>query len=144
MKVRDDLVQSINRKKPEGLNKLDEPYKVLVVDDSATMRKIIGQQLKTEAYDICGEASNGQEAVELYKEKEPDIVTLDINMPVMSGTEALKKILEWDKDARIVMLTSEGQRDIVVEAVSAGAQGYIVKPPNKMKVCAAVYKALND
>lgn len=144
MKLRGDLMEVINRKKPEGLNKLDQAYRVLVVDDSATMRKIVGQQLKSEAYEIVGEAANGADALELYKEKVPDVVTLDINMPVMSGIEALQKILEWDKEANVIMLTSEGQKETVIEAVSMGAKGYIVKPPNKMKVCAAVQKALNE
>lgn len=144
MKVRPDLVQSINQKKPEGLNKLDKPYRVLVVDDSTTMRRIVAQQLRSEAYDICAEASDGAQALELYKEHEPDIVTLDINMPNVSGLEALKSILAWDRNAKIVMLTSEGQKDTVIEAVSCGARGYIVKPPNKAKLCEAVKKALSE
>ena len=115
---------------------------MLVVDDSATMRKIVGQQLRSEAYEICAEASDGAEALERYKELEPDVVTLDINMPNVSGLEALKGILSWDKQAKIVMLTSEGQRDTVLQAVSRGAKGYVVKPPNKAKLCAAVKNAL--
>ncbi len=144
MKARSDIVQAINQKKPEGLNKLDMPYRVLVVDDSATMRRIVGQQLRSEAYNICAEAADGAQALELYKEHEPDIVTLDINMPNVSGIEALKSILAWDKNAKVVMLTSEGQKETVLEAVSCGAKGYIVKPPNKAKLCAAVKKALGE
>ena len=71
MRAREDIISALNHKKPEGLNKLDASYRVMIVDDSATMRKIIGQQLMPEAYEICGEASNGKEAVELYKETEP-------------------------------------------------------------------------
>jgi two-component system, chemotaxis family, chemotaxis protein CheY len=144
MKVRSDIVQSINQKKPEGLNKFDKPYRALVVDDSTTMRRIVGQQLRSEAYDICGEAADGAQALELYKEFEPDIVTLDINMPNVSGLEALKSILSWDKNAKIVMLTSEGQKETVLEAISNGAKGYVVKPPNKTKLCTAVKKALSE
>ncbi len=144
MKAREDIVHVLNQKKPEGLNKLDKPYRVLVVDDSATMRKIIGQQLKSEAYEVCGEAANGEEAFQLYKELEPDVVTLDINMPVVDGIAALKNILDYDKAAKVVMLTSEGQKQTVVESISMGAKGYIVKPPNKAKVCAKVKSVLES
>lgn len=108
MRAKDDILNALNHKKPDGINKLDQPYRILVVDDSATMRKIIGQQLKSEAYEICGEASNGKQAIELYKEMQPDVVTLDINMPEMDGMEALKRILECDRNARVVMLTADG------------------------------------
>ncbi len=144
MRAREDIISALNHKKPEGLNKLDEPYRLLVVDDSATMRKIIRQQLMSEAYEICGEASNGKEAIELYKEMEPDVVTLDINMPEMDGLEALKRIIEWDKDARVVMVTADGQKQIVIDAISFGAKGYIVKPPHKSKVCEKIKKTLED
>ncbi len=142
MKSREDIVHILNQKRPDGLNKFDKPYRVLVVDDSATMRRIISQQLKSEAYDICGEAADGEEAFQMYKELEPDVVTLDINMPVMDGNEALKKILDWDKEAKILMLTSEGQKQTVVDSISNGAKGYIVKPPNKANVCKSVKSAL--
>jgi len=93
-------------------------------------------------YEICGEAANGQEALDLYKELSPDAVTLDINMPVMDGIDALKAILDFDKNARIIMLTSEGQRDTVIDAIKMGARGYIVKPPNKTIVCEKVKYAI--
>ena len=78
----------------------------------------------------------------MYKELEPDVVTLDINMPVVDGMAALKNILDYDKAAKVVMLTSEGQKQTVVESISMGAKGYVVKPPNKAKVCAKVKSAL--
>lgn len=144
MKRIDTIMEGFNKKEPEGLNKFEQPYRVLVVDDSTTMRKIVGQILKSEAYEVCGEASNGEEAIELYKELDPDVVTLDITMPIMDGIEALKTILEYDKKAKVVMLTSEGQKQIVVNAISLGAKNYIVKPPNKANVCAKVKNALNS
>ena len=144
MKAREDIVHILNQKKPEGLNKFDKSYRVLVVDDSATMRKIISQQLKSEAYEVCGEAADGEEAFQLYKELEPDVVTLDINMPVVDGIAALKNILDYDKAAKVVMLTSEGQKQIVVDAITMGAKGYVVKPPNKAKVCAKVKSVLES
>jgi two-component system, chemotaxis family, chemotaxis protein CheY len=139
---KDDILTSINRKRPDGLDPSGKPFKVLVVDDSTTMRKIISQQLKSEAYDVCGEASDGKEALERYKELAPDVVTMDINMPVMDGLDSLKSILAYDAKARVVMLTSEGQKDIVMNALSAGAKGYVVKPPNKAALCERVKSAL--
>ena len=144
MKQKDNITEILNRKNPEGLNKYDKPYRVLIVDDSTTMRKIISQQLKSELYEICGEASNGEEALNKYKELNPDIVTLDINMPVVDGIEALKGILDYNKKARVVMLTSEGEKTTVIEAIKLGAKGYIVKPPSKAKVCENVKKALES
>lgn len=140
--TQENMMNSMNRKEPEGLNEFNQPYKVLVVDDSSTMRKIVSQQLRAEAYEICGEASNGLKAVEMFKELSPDLVTMDVNMPEMDGIEALKSILEYDKNARVVMLTSEGQKQVVLSAISMGAKGYIVKPPQKIKVCETVKKAL--
>ena len=131
MKYRDDGMASVGNKR------------VLVADDSATMRKIVGQHLKSESFEICGEAANGQEAVELYRQLSPDAVTLDINMPIMDGVAALKQILEYDSNARIVMVTSEGQRETIIDAIKIGAQGFIVKPPNKAMVCNKVRFAID-
>ena len=134
MKSKDDLVASINKKPPRGLKVSGEPYKVIVVDDSATMRKIIGQMLKSEMYDVCGEASDGDEVLEMYKELNPDIITLDIHMSKKSGLETLKEILKFDPKARVVMLTSEGQKETVMDAIKMGAKNYIVKPPDRKNV----------
>jgi two-component system chemotaxis response regulator CheY len=140
--MKDDIASILNKKRPGGLNKFDKPYKVLVVDDSSTMRRIICLQLKSEAYEICGEAADGKEAIELYKELDPDIVTLDINMPLMDGIETLKRLLDYDKEAKVVMLTSEGEKRVVLDAITMGARGYIVKPPKKAQVCEKVKQAL--
>ncbi len=83
-------------------------------------------------------------AAPLFKESTPHVVTLDVNMPVMDGIAALKAILEHDKGARVVMLTSEGEKSIVMQAIAAGAKGYVVKPPVRARLCEAVKKALED
>ncbi len=140
--TKDDTLDAMNEKKPEGLNELNNPYRVMVVDDSMTMRKIVIQQLKSEAYEICGEAADGQEAVEKYKELAPDVITLDVNMPVMDGILALRSILEYDRSAKVVMLTSEGQKQMIVKAIGEGASGYITKPPQKEMVCREIRAAL--
>ena len=143
MKARENIINTMNRKRAEGLNTLNQPYQVLVVDDSTTMRKIIGQQLKSESYEICGEAANGKQAVELFRSLSPDVVTLDINMPDLDGLATLEIILDLDADARVVMLTSEGEKKTVMQAIGMGAAGYVVKPPNKAKICAMVKRALD-
>lgn len=134
MKSKDDLVANINKKPPRGLKINGEPYKIIIVDDSATMRMIISQILKSEMYDVCGEASDGDEALELYKEKSPDIITLDVHMPRLGGMDTLKELLKYDPKAKIVMLTSEGQKETVMDAIKMGAKNYIVKPPDRKNV----------
>ena len=142
MRYRDDNARILNKREPDGLRAAGDPYRVLVVDDSTTMRKIITQHLKSEAYEICGEASDGQEAIDLYKRLDPDVVTLDINMPVVDGNAALKEILAYDADAKVIMLTSEGQKETVVDSIVKGAAGFVVKPPNKKMICEKVKEVL--
>ncbi len=112
---------------------------VLIVDDAAFMRLNLKNILKDE-YEILGEAENGEEAVEMYKEKQPDIVTMDITMPVMDGIEAIKAILDIDPDANIVVCSAMGQQKIVIQAIELGAQDFIVKPFNKDRVKEAISK----
>lgn len=113
---------------------------VLIVDDAAFMRLNLKNILKDE-YEILGEAENGKEAVEMYKEKKPDIVTMDITMPVMDGIEAIKAILDIDPDANIVVCSAMGQQKIVIQAIELGAQDFIVKPFKKDRVKEAIAKA---
>jgi len=113
---------------------------VLIVDDAAFMRLNLKNILKDD-YEIIGEAENGKEAVEMYKEKQPDIVTMDITMPVMDGIEAIKAILDVDPDANIVVCSAMGQQKIVIQAIELGAQDFIVKPFKKDRVKEAIAKA---
>ncbi len=144
MIMKDNISELLNKKEPEGINEYGKPYRVLIVDDSTTMRKIVGQQLKSELYEVCGEASNGVEALQKYRDLNPDIVTLDINMPIANGIEALKAILNYNQHAKVVMLTSEGEKNTVLEALRLGAKGYIVKPPKKSILCERVKIALES
>ncbi|HMA99615.1 MAG TPA: response regulator [Spirochaetota bacterium] len=138
-----NIVGEVNKKDPDGLKTNGQPYRVLVVDDSGVMRKIITQVLKSESYDVCGQAADGEEAVARFKELKPDVVTMDINMPKLGGVEALEKILALDSSAKVVMLTSEGQKETVLDAVSKGAKNYIVKPPQRNKVLEKVKDVVN-
>ncbi len=114
--------------------------KVLVVDDSAIIRKSLSQQLDELGYEVVGEAINGKEAIKLYKELKPDFVTMDITMPLMNGIEALKEIKKDDKDAKIIMVTSHGEEKLVMDAIKRGAVGYILKPIIHGKISNAVSK----
>ena len=145
MKVRNEsLTELVNAKKPRGQNNGGQSYRVLMVDDSSTVRRLGAQMLRAELFEVCGEAENGLRAVEMYKELVPDVVTMDVNMPVMNGIEALRQILSFDPKAKVVMLTSEGHRDMILEAVKLGAKGYVVKPFRKDPFCEQLMRALGN
>jgi two-component system chemotaxis response regulator CheY len=116
--------------------------KVLIVDDTVFMRKILRNILFQGGLDVAGEAENGKQAVELYMQLKPDLVTMDIVMPEMNGIEALKQIKSFDPDAKVVMCTAVGQEQMVKAAVKLGARGYIVKPFQAPKVIEEVKKVL--
>jgi two-component system chemotaxis response regulator CheY len=102
--------------------------KVLIVDDTAFMRLTIKTMLEKNEFEIVGEAENGKEAIEKYFEYRPDIVTMDITMPEMSGIQALKAIKQKEPQAKIIIISAMGQESLVKEAIMAGAESFIVKP----------------
>lgn len=102
--------------------------RVMIVDDAAFMRLMLKTMLKDNGFEIVGEAEDGEDAVNKYKEIKPDIVTMDITMPKLSGVEALKSILEYDAGANIVMISAMGQEDMVKQSIIFGAKSFIVKP----------------
>jgi two-component system chemotaxis response regulator CheY len=102
--------------------------KVLIVDDAAFMRISIKNMLTKNGYEVVGEAENGKVGVEKYAELKPDIVTMDITMPEMSGLDALKAIIASDKSAKVVMVSAMGQEAMVRDAILSGAKGFLVKP----------------
>ena len=114
--------------------------KVLIVDDAAFMRISIKNMLTKNGYEVVGEAENGLIGVELYKELKPDIVTMDITMPEMSGLDALKEITKSDPQAKVVMVSAMGQEAMVREAIVSGAKGFIVKPFKEEGIIAAIKK----
>lgn len=115
--------------------------RVLIVDDAAFMRTMIRDILRDGGFEIAGEAENGEEAVKLYNELKPDVVTMDITMPVMDGIEALKKIKKKDAAAKIIICSAMGQQELVIEAIKNGAVDFIVKPFQADRVIEAVTKA---
>lgn len=109
--------------------------KILIVDDSRTSRKILKGILENAGYEVIGEATNGQEGYDKYVELLPDVVTMDITMPVLDGIEALKKIKSDYPEAKVVMVTAAGQKTKMVEAVQNGASEFVSKPfePEQLK-----------
>ncbi|HWR40633.1 MAG TPA: response regulator [Patescibacteria group bacterium] len=101
---------------------------VLIVDDAAFMRMSLKMMLEKNGYQVVGEAVNGVEGIRMFNELRPDIVTMDITMPEMTGLEALKGIMAIDKKAKVMMVSAMGQETMVKEAVVAGARGFVVKP----------------
>ncbi len=127
---------NLNAKEPDGLKDDGTPYKILIVDDSVFVRKQLSQILQSEQYEVSDTAENGQEAIEKYKELYPnvDLVTMDITMPILDGITALEKIVEFDKNAKIVMISALGKQELVKKALLLGAKNYIVKPLDRRKV----------
>lgn len=109
--------------------------KVLIVDDSPAVRRLLKRILTEAQYEVVGEAKNGLEAVELYFTLKPDVVTMDITMPEMEGIEALKQIKKRDPKAKVIMLTSLSDVQSVKEAILAGAANYVIKPLVGEQIC---------
>ena len=102
--------------------------KVLIVDDAPFVRLTLKNMLEKNSFLIAGEATNGQEAIMNYFQLKPDVVTMDISMPVMNGITALKQIINKDPQANVIMVTAVGQEEFIKEAVLNGAKYFIVKP----------------
>lgn len=102
--------------------------RVLIVDDAAFMRLAIRNVLSKNGFMVVDDAKNGQEAIDKYMDQRPDIVTMDITMPDMTGIEALKGIRTFDPSAKVVMISAMGQESMVKEAILNGAKSFIVKP----------------
>ncbi len=102
--------------------------KILIVDDATFMRTTLRLMLEKNGFEVVGEAGDGLEAITKYKELSPDIVTMDITMPNLTGTEALKEIRKIDPAATVIMISAMGQETMVREAVINGAKSFIVKP----------------
>ncbi len=143
MKTKTDF-PSINERTPEGRKPDGTSYRVLLVDDSMFVKKQIAQILSSEGFEIVGTASDGAEGLEKYKELYPnvDLVTMDITMPKMDGIVSLEKIIEFDKNARIIMVSALGKQDLVKKALLIGAKNYIVKPLDRKKVLERVLLVL--
>lgn len=113
---------------------------VLITDDTAFMRMTLRNVIEKNGYEVVGEAADGEQAVELYKELRPDMVTMDITMPKMDGITAIKEIMKIDPDAKIIVCSAMGQKPMVIEALSAGAKDFLVKPFDAERVVESLRK----
>ena len=102
--------------------------RVLIADDALFMREMIREIIEPEGFEVVGEASDGVQAVERFRELQPDVVMMDIVMPRLSGIDAAAKIRQADGSALIVMCSALGQEALVTEALDAGASDFVVKP----------------
>jgi two-component system chemotaxis response regulator CheY len=136
----------VNEKPPLGVR--DDgggPFRVLIVDDSMFIAKQLGQILSSEGFEVADTAGDGSQGFEKYKAAKGtiDLVTMDITMPVMDGVTALEKILEFDKEAKVIMVSALGKEDVVKKCLLLGAKSYIVKPLDRNKVLERVVSILN-
>jgi two-component system chemotaxis response regulator CheY len=116
---------------------------IMIVDDAAFLRAMLKEILIRGGHEVITEAGNGEEAVDKYKLYRPDLVTMDITMPVMEGVEALKQIRKMNPDARVVMCSDVGQRHQILDAIQSGAKDFIVKPFQGSRVLETVNKAIS-
>lgn len=116
--------------------------RVLITDDAAFMRMMLKDILIKGGYDVVGEAINGADAIEKYKELKPDLVTLDITMPEMDGISACQGIMDYDPNAKCVMCSAMGQQAMVLSAIKVGAKDFIVKPFKAERVIEAIGKVV--
>jgi two-component system chemotaxis response regulator CheY len=117
---------------------------IMIVDDSMIIRNTIKKIVEEQGHTVVATARNGREAIDVYEETNPDLVTMDITMPVMDGIHALKRIKKAYKDAKIIMVTSHGEEKLVMEAISYGAKGYILKPITAENIEQTISKVFPD
>jgi len=116
---------------------------ILIADDLQFIKLVLRDLLEKAGFRVVGEASNGEEAIELFLDKRPDVVLMDITMPKMDGLTALKKILKIDPGAKIIMCSALGQQTLIVQALQMGAKDFIVKPFRPERVVNSIKKILD-
>jgi two-component system, chemotaxis family, chemotaxis protein CheY len=117
--------------------------RILIVDDTRFMRETLTGIIQKANHEVVGEAENGLEAILLYRKIKPDLVTMDITMPEMSGLDAVRQIKKEFPDAKIIMCSAMGQQKMIVEAIEAGAKDFIVKPFDDNRVLEAIDRVLS-
>jgi len=118
--------------------------RVLIVDDAAFMRMILKDIVSKNGFEVAGEAANGFEAIDKYRDLKPDVVTMDITMPEMNGIEAIKRIRADFSEAKIIVCSAMGQQAMVIDAIHAGAKDFIVKPFQHSRVVEALNKVVGS
>jgi len=118
--------------------------RVLVVDDATFVRKSIASVLEAAGHEVVAETGDGKEAVDAYKRHRPDVVVMDVLMPVMDGIAATREIVEMDPGSRVVICSAAAERQTVLDAMAAGALDYIAKPFDRGRLLEAVRRALES
>lgn len=121
---------------------MTDPIRLLLADDHRMLRETLKRSMLDEGFDVVGEASDGQEAIDLADELQPDVILMDVTMPDIDGVEATRRIVEQRPEARIVMLTMHADQDVIAAAIRAGASGYLVKDCSFEEVAATVREAI--
>lgn len=119
------------------------PKRIMITDDALFMRVTLKNILTSHGFEVAAEATNGQEAVNLYANCKPDAVLMDITMPTMDGITAARTIKSNHPNAKIIMCTAMGQKNMVIEAIQAGASDFIVKPFQPERVVDSINKILS-
>lgn len=119
---------------------MSDKKSVLIADDSIVMRNMINDILLKDGFEVIGEAKDGKEALLKYKELKPNLVTMDIVMPREHGIDALKGIINFDPDARVIVVSGLHQKSLLMEALEAGAKDYVIKPFEKDELLKAARK----
>lgn len=117
---------------------------ILIVDDSIVNRKILKNILEAEGFEVVGAATNGKEGLDEFIQKSPDIVTLDLSMPEMHGLDALKLMKEHNPKAKVIILSSEGQKEMRDKAALYGADGFVTKPYQKTEIIEAIKNCMEN
>lgn len=118
--------------------------RILIVDDAPIIRLMLKDILVANGYEVVGEAGDGNEGVQKYKDLKPDVVTMDITMPEKDGIQAMTEILALDEEAKVIVITAIDQREALMEAIRAGATDYIIKPFETDRVLSAIRKAFGE
>ena len=114
--------------------------KVLIVDDSRTSRKILRGILEENGHEVIDEAVDGQDGVKKFQSLKPDVVTMDITMPVLDGMEALKMIKALSADTKVIMVTAAGQKSKMIDCIKLGADEFLTKPFDKEEIISVINK----
>jgi two-component system chemotaxis response regulator CheY len=118
--------------------------KVLIADDAKFIREKLKEIFENLGFEVAGEAYDGDSAVNLYEKIRPDLVTMDILMPNKNGIDALREIKEKDPDAKVIIITTLGQENMVIEALETGADEFIVKPFKKKDITTAIKRLFDE
>ncbi len=118
--------------------------KILIADDTTLMREMLKSALDPEKFQIIGEATDGAMAVQYYKDRQPDLMILDINMPKMNGIDALTEVIAYDPKANVIMCSDQKYENMIVMAIKRGAKDFVIKPFTAFDVLKAVYKVFPE